>query len=123
MPIRRARLFSWLADLVAVTAFVLIGRSSHDEGWAGFVQTLAPFVVGVQIGWLFVGRGMQWKFRPGVVIWASTVIVGLILRVAFGDDIPLAFVLVTAFVLAVFLLGWRLLAAAFVGRLRTPDKP
>jgi hypothetical protein len=108
------------ADLVLVLVFVLIGRGSHDEGFSimGSLNTAWPFVVGLAIGWL-VARA--WRFprgvtNPGVVIWASTAVVGVALRAISGQGVAVSFVIVTAIVLAVFLLGWRLIAALVARR-------
>ena len=43
-------------------------------------------------------------------MWLGTVVGGMLLRAATGGGVQLSFVLVAATVLAVFLLGWRLLA-------------
>ena len=104
-----------VADLVLVLVFVLIGRGSHDAGFSvvGSLNTAWPFVVGLAIGWLVT---RAWRFPrgvtyPGVVIWASTAVVGVALRAISGQGVAVSFMIVTAIVLAVFLLGWRLIAA------------
>ena len=103
-------------DLTLVLVFVLIGRRSHDEGFSvlGSLNTAWPFVAGLTIGWLAT---RAWRFprgvkNPGVVIWASTAVIGVALRALSGQGVAVSFVIVTAIVLAVFLLGWRLIAAA-----------
>jgi hypothetical protein len=104
-------------DLVLVVAFVLIGRASHGEDVLGTLNTLWPFVVGLVVGWL----GMRARFSPrrvvwtGIGIWIATVLIGMLLRVASGQGIQLSFVIVATIVLAVFLLGWRTIAALFMG--------
>lgn len=104
-------------DLVLVVAFVLIGRASHGEDVLGTLNTLWPFVVGLVVGWL----GMRAWFSPrrvvwtGIGIWIATVLIGMLLRVASGQGIQLSFVIVATIVLAVFLLGWRTIAALFMG--------
>lgn len=115
---------SWLpalaADVVAVLAFVVLGRTSHDEGsyLAGTAATAWPFLVALGLGWLAV-RG--WR-RPravwptAVLVLAVTVVGAMALRVLVGDGAPLPFVVVTTVVLAVFLLGWRAVAGAVVRR-------
>jgi hypothetical protein len=50
----------------------------------------------------------------GVVVWAATLVVGMLLRVVSGQGIASSFVVVAAIVLAVFLIGWR--AAALLVR-------
>jgi hypothetical protein len=46
--------------------------------------------------------------------WVERFRVGALLRVAAGDGAPVSFLLVTASVLLVFLLGWRLIASVVV---------
>jgi peptidoglycan/LPS O-acetylase OafA/YrhL len=102
-------------DLALVLVFVGIGRRSHDEGGAvlGFLTTAWPFVAGAALGWLVV---RAWR-RPlrvvptGVVVWIAAVIGGMLLRLASGQGVQLSFVVVTAVVLGVFLVGWRGIAA------------
>lgn len=98
-------------DAVLVIAFVLIGRTSHDEGsyLAGTASTAWPFLTALALGWLTV-RG--WR-RPravwptGVLVLAVTVVGAMALRTLIGSGAPISFVIVTTVVLAFFLLGWR----------------
>jgi hypothetical protein len=117
-----------LIDVVCVLVFVLIGRRNHDEGEAlvEVLRTLAPFVIGLTAGWALLARtaqrGVAW--RSGIVVWAATVVVGLILRrVAFDRGTAFSFVVVATLFLGVFLVGWRLLAARFAswGHRRAAD--
>ncbi|KQM13495.1 hypothetical protein ASF83_17290 [Plantibacter sp. Leaf171] len=101
-------------DLLAVIVFVLIGRASHGEGILGILVTLWPFAVGLLVGHvlaLVLGqretRAVRWA---GVIVWVSTVVVGMVLRAVSGQGVQLSFVIVTVIVLAVLLLGWRLVA-------------
>jgi hypothetical protein len=55
-------------------------------------------------------RGIVWT---GIGIWLSTVAVGVLLRGVSGQGVQLSFVIVTAIVLAIFLVGWRALAPLF----------
>lgn len=110
-----------VVDLALVLLFVAIGRRSHDEGdaLAGFAVTAWPFVAGAAVGW---AASLGWR-RPlavwptGVVVWLAAVVLGMLLRVASGQGVQLSFVIVTAIVLGVFLVGWRAIAA-LVRRLR-----
>ena len=115
-------------DAVCVLVFVLIGRRSHAEGntLVEVLRTVAPFLIGLTAGWALLARtgrpGSSW--RAGVIVWATTVIVGMILRrVAFERGTAATFVVVTTVFLALFLIGWRLLLARFApwGRRRTAD--
>ena len=115
-----------VADLLLVLLFAAIGRASHDEDASalGFVITAWPFVAGLVVGWIAVaianasraGRALP-LLVAGLIVWFCTVAVGLVLRAVSGQGIAVSFVIVTAIVLAVFLLGWRAIAL-LVRRLR-----
>ena len=111
---------SFLPDLMLVLAFVLIGRASHREAFLGALVTLWPFLVGLVIGWIAMRawrspRRIVWT---GIGIWVSTVLIGMLLRVVSHQGVEFSFVVVAAIVLAVFLLGWRGIAALVVRRQR-----
>jgi hypothetical protein len=96
-------------DVVLVLVFVLIGRASHDEGPLGIFGTWWPFLAGLTIGWIGIRawrspRRIVWT---GIGVWLCTVVGGMLLRVVSGQGVQLSFVIVTAIVLGVFLLGWR----------------
>ncbi|MEO7124246.1 MAG: DUF3054 domain-containing protein [Lacisediminihabitans sp.] len=104
-------------DVVLVLVFVTIGRQSHDEGITlmGTLVTAWPFLVALAIGWLI---SRAWRrplgiLSPGVIIWAWTIIFAMGLRIASGQGVALAFVIVATVTLALFLVGWRALAAGF----------
>ena len=100
---------AFLADVVLVVAFVLIGRASHNEGPLGTLVTLWPFLAGLAIGWIGA-RAWRTPFTlrwTGLTVWAATVIVGILLRTVSGQGVQFGFVVVTTLVLAIFLLGWR----------------
>ncbi|MGH3242277.1 MAG: DUF3054 domain-containing protein [Spirillospora sp.] len=105
-------------DVAWVVVFVVVGRATHDEGGsvAGFAGAVWPFLVGLAVGWV-VCRG--WRRAEvvvpvGVVVWVSTVGVGMVLRGVSGQGTALAFVVVAFLFLGVGLVGWRLV----VGRLQ-----
>ena len=109
----------WLLsfDIVAVLGFVLAGRRAHDEAGsvAGYLETAAPFLIGLAVGWLAV---RAWRepaaLLTGAVAWSGAWGVGLLLRrFAWGESTALTFVFVAAGFLALFLLGWRLLVRYF----------
>lgn len=100
-----------LVDAMLVIVFVLVGRSSHAEGLdpAGVCGTAWPFLAGFAAGWLVA---LGWRhplavWPTGIVVWASTLVIGMWLRVASGQGAALAFIIVAALTLAVFLIGWR----------------
>ena len=106
-----------LADLVAVLAFVLLGRRSHDEGsaLAGTVATAWPFLVGAAFGELATVRLPPRSITAGALVAVWTVAIGLPLRRVAGGGTPLSFVVVATTFLVAFLVGWRLVARV-VGR-------
>jgi hypothetical protein len=111
--LRSTVLFSAVADLGLVLVFVAIGRSSHRESASlvGFLDTAWPFVVGLAVGWIAL---RAWRRPTALVwtgwgVWAITVALGIALRSVSGQGIAVSFIVVTAIVLAVFLLGWRAL--------------
>lgn len=101
-------------DLVLVVAFAALGRSSHAEALdvAGLSRTALPFVAGALLAWitLIMRRADGTTLRAGAFVWAITLIGGMVFRVLIGDTIAVAFVIVAAITLAVFLVGWRLIA-------------
>lgn len=103
------------ADVLLVLAFVMVGRRNHGESWAlaEVAQTAWPFLAGLAVGWL-VARAWQDPFAvgwTGVIVWAGTVVAGVGLRALSGQGVQTSFVLVSAGVLALVLIGWRLVAA------------
>ena len=108
---RSPLVYSALTDLILVLMFVAIGRSSHQESGSllGFVGTAWPFVVGLAFGWVVARawRGPTRVVPVGLVVWGMTVGAGIVLRALSGQGVQLSFVVVTAVVLALFLLGWR----------------
>jgi hypothetical protein len=111
-------------DILAVVVFVAIGRRSHDETGNAVVQTAkvaAPFLLGLAAGW---GAAQAWKrpesLRTGAIVWVTTVAVGMMLRNwVFDRGTAVSFIIVTAIVTGVFLLGWRAVAAALARRRAT----
>ncbi len=109
-----------LADVACVLVFCAIGRRSHAEGItvAGVLETAWPFLAGTAAGWLAT---RAWQ-RPtslaptGIVIWLSTVVVGMLLRKLASQGTALSFVVVASLVTAILLLGWRLGARVLARR-------
>lgn len=101
---------SWAnsVDAALILVFAVIGRSSHGEklDLYGVIGTAYPFIVGALIGWLVVRRRGEY-LRGGVVIWAFTVVIGMVIRAVTGQGVAVSFVVVASAVLAAFLLGWR----------------
>jgi hypothetical protein len=110
-------------DIAWLTAFVLLGRSSHTEGESpgGVARTLWPFLVGLALGW---ATARAWR-RPaevvptGVVLWPVCVAAAMVLRALSGQGVAAAFVGVALVFVGLGLLGWRALA----GLVHRPDRP
>lgn len=116
----RLVLIAAAADLILVLVFVLIGRGSHEEGFTllGTLNTVWPFVAGLALGWLVsrAWRGPLSMRRTALPVWASTVVIGVLLRALSGQGVAVSFVIVTLIVLAAFLFGWRAIARLVVFR-------
>lgn len=101
----------WLAwDILATLVFVVIGRHAHghSEHLIGVWRTWWPFLLGTLIGSVLARRRSGDLWPGGVVVWASTVILGMLLRLASHQGVVWLFVAVAASFLALFLLGPRL---------------
>ena len=105
-----------LIDACCVVAFVAIGRSAHHHGESvgGLASTAWPFLAGLAVGLLVTGA---WR-RPtaivpvGIGAWLGAAGVGMLFRVVAGQGTALAFIGVALAFLGLFLLGWRVVAAA-----------
>lgn len=109
-----------LADVVCVLVFCTIGRRSHAEGItiAGVAETAWPFLTGAAAGWLATRAWRQPSaLAPtGLVIWLSTVVIGMLLRKATSAGTAVSFVIVASLVTAILLLGWRAAVSALARR-------
>ena len=99
-----------VADGVAILTFATVGRLSHAEGLTlpGVIGVAWPFLVGGAVGTLI---GRTWR-RPsalssGLWVWLGSMAGGMLLRWLSGGGVQPSFVIVASVVLAVFLLGWR----------------
>jgi hypothetical protein len=120
----RTAILALVADVVLVVAFAAIGRASHAEGvlgpgGSGLATTAWPFLVGLLVGW---AATLGWRHplapvRTGLGVWAATLVIGMLLRAVSGQGVAVAFVIVAAVTLLVFLVGWRAIAAG-IRRLR-----
>lgn len=116
----RAVLVSALLDVVLIVVFAAIGRASHSEDIAsGLVTTAWPFLIALAVGWIvaLAWRAPAAPVRTGLPVWAVTVVGGMLLRAASGQGVQVAFVIVAAIVLLVFLVGRRALTG-LIGRAR-----
>lgn len=98
-------------DLLVVTAFVLIGRATHEAGIlaTGSLQALWPFLLAVAVGWV-ASSSLRLKHEglpAGALLWLITLVLGLGLRALSGQSTALPFVIVATLVVGAGLLGWR----------------
>lgn len=101
--------YGWL-DVVAVVAFVVIGRDTHNEGsaLADVAVTATPFLIALPIGWLTVGVRDLHHLRSGLYMAGLTVGIGMALRrFVFDRGTAVSFVLVAAVFLTLTMVGWR----------------
>lgn len=111
----RTAVLAAAADAVLILLFAAIGRDAHQRGEiiTGVLATAWPFLAGAAAAWLVF---RFWRkpldlWPAGVAVWLGTVAVGMLLRAVTGQVVVLPFVIVALISVAVFLLGWRLLAA------------
>lgn len=106
-----------LIDLVLVVIFCVIGRLSHAEGifsdLPGLLNTIWPFVLALLVAHavLLLRRVRNDSLASGALLWATTVVVGLLLRALSGQGTALPFIIVATLTLALFLVGWRAVLA------------
>lgn len=124
MNTRQATRGAAALDAGAIVVFAAVGRANHDEGilgraGLGLANTLWPFLAGAAIGWVIAkGWNKPCAWRPtGVIVWASTLVGGMLLRVASGQGVVFSFVIVAGMVLALFLIGWRVISGLLAKRL------
>ncbi|WP_114854654.1 DUF3054 domain-containing protein [Brachybacterium sp. YJGR34] len=104
-----------VGDLLVVILFVAIGFVQHGTpltteniflvGW--------PFAVGTLLGHLAI-RAWRAPFRiwpHGVFVWAITVVTAMAIRTLFGAGTEVSFLITTALVTGVLMLGWRAVAS------------
>jgi hypothetical protein len=122
--IRQAAKGAAALDAGAIVVFAAVGRANHDEGilgdnGIGLLTTAWPFLVGAALGWILAKAWTKpCAWRPtGVIVWASTLAGGMLLRLASGQGVQLSFVLVAGLVLAAFLVGWRVISGILAKRM------
>lgn len=104
-----------LIDAVLIVIFAIIGVSSHDGdlGILNIARVAIPFMLPYLLLAVAIkpGQLIHNVFPTGIALWLITVILGPVLRaIMFGDSSAMAFILVTAGVLGVFLLGRRIIS-------------
>jgi hypothetical protein len=111
---RRTVQLAAVIDVVAILAFVMLGRKSHHEDGSFVAATLkvaAPFLIALVVGWV-VARAWTapTSFRTGITIWLVTIVGGMLLRrFAFSKGTATPFIIVASTFTLIFLVGWRML--------------
>jgi Protein of unknown function (DUF3054) len=116
---QRIPALAFTADVVAVIVFAAVGRASHDESAdvVGLLATAAPFGVGLAAAWATpLVRARPAGLRAGLAVLAATVVIGLLVRLAFLGRLPLSFAVIATCALGALLLGWRGLSALVAHR-------
>lgn len=100
-----------LIDVALVVTFAALGRASHAESLdlGGIARTAAPFLGGLLLCWIYlILKGVNLPpLREGLATWITTLALGMVFRLMVGDGVQIAFVLVAAATLGLFLVGWR----------------
>ncbi len=111
-------------DAGAIVIFAAIGRANHAEGilgdrGIGLATTAWPFLIGAGLGWVIAkGWNKPCAWRPtGVIIWASALVGGMLLRLVSGQGVQVSFVIVAGLFLAAFLIGWRVISGVLAKRM------
>jgi FtsH-binding integral membrane protein len=116
------RLVPLVLDLVCVIAFAIGGKSAHESSAGAWVvaRIAWPYVVALALGWI----GAMWNGMRGLRIWpggvlilAVTYVLGMALRRVSGHGehhgLAPGFLIVAAIFLALTMLGWRAVYAAW----------
>ncbi|MDN5688104.1 MAG: DUF3054 domain-containing protein [Brachybacterium sp.] len=103
-----------VGDLLVVILFVTIGFLQHGTPLTSQNIILVgwPFAVGVLLGHLAI-RAWNAPFRiwpHGVFVWAITLAASMAIRTLFSYGTEVSFIITTAIVTAVGMLGWRAVA-------------
>ena len=108
-----AKQYVVLVDLLLVAVFATIGRATHGDALTprGIFDTAWPFLTACLVAWavMLIRKRDHLGISAGFFVWFTTWAGGLVFRVAAGDTAAVAFIIVAAAVLLVFLLGWRML--------------
>jgi hypothetical protein len=113
-PIVR-RLWPLGADLLCVLALAIGGKRSHEPGDSDLVVLAIawPYAVAAVLAhaWLLWQGGRTSRPWPeGVTVLAVTYVLGMTLRAVSGRGLAPAFLVVAGAVLALTVLGWRVVA-------------
>lgn len=110
-------------DIALIATFVLIGRNEHNSGsqFIGYLTTVSPFLIATLVAWSLPHvRKTPDSVASGLTVWATVIILGMVLRRnVFGGGTAVPFVVVATVFNGAFLNIWRTFARA---RSRRPDR-
>ncbi len=111
-----------VVDLLFVVVFTVIGHWTHAKNLeiSGIIDTAWPFVVALVLAWVLnaVWVAPAAPLRTGVGLWATTVLLAMVLRAVIGEGTAGTFIIVAASFNFVTLVGWRVVTAASRSRTR-----
>ncbi|MGA4668452.1 DUF3054 domain-containing protein [Propionibacteriaceae bacterium Y1923] len=112
--------YAIVVDLALVVVFAVIGRASHGGslGPGAIFGTAWPFLTACLVAWavMLIRKRDHLGIGAGIFVWFITWAGGMFFRVSGGDTAAIPFVVVAAAVLALFLVGWRVLAGLLARR-------
>ncbi|MCT1690415.1 DUF3054 domain-containing protein [Brevibacterium sp. p3-SID960] len=109
-----------VVDACLVALFTIVGHYTHHQSLVPeqILSTAWPFLAGLVIAWLLnaVWAAPLAPLRTGTGLWATTVLLGLVIRALTGEGTEGPFIVVAASLNLVTLVGWRVIATAVAGR-------
>ena len=108
-----------LIDLAALVVFAVLARLAHGGlSLHALVETYWPWALGALAGWVIVlGTKAHGRWREGAIVWASTVVGGMIIWALVHGRLPhWSFLIVATVMSALMLFGWRAIAGALARR-------
>ncbi|ORC21987.1 hypothetical protein A7979_00230 [Rothia nasimurium] len=103
-----------LLDVGLVLVFIAIGLRSHHEPLGQILPTATPFLLALAAAhlgvWAVGSRRALPLLLEGFMVWVTTLVLGIGLRLSMGDTAATAFIVVSALTLLVLLCGWRIVA-------------
>ena len=108
-PTKREVVGCLILDIAATLVFTAVGRATHGEDALGLLDTAWPFLVGLAGGWLAARAWRQPRIIrfTSIIVWLSTVAIGMVIRALIGQSVESSFVFVSIVALGAFMLGWR----------------
>lgn len=111
-----------LVDIFALLVFALSARMAHGGVTVTAVlNTFWPWALAALIGWAIVlGLRIRNLWKEACTVWLTTVIAGMLIWAVVNAKFPhWSFLLVATLTSALFLFGWRAIAAATARKSRS----